>query len=151
MQTIGYYRRYMYVVLNFPFLFRSGRTSCRSPVCMYVILIDSDTLKHPFGGPSRFSILFSFSIMFKPSRNPDHEVVGAPLTWAICSQLAVIVLLLISAPCSRKARNSQPTQFIVLQRRHENNINSLESDKQRAGTNIQSEDNSGSVSQLSRI
>ena len=93
--------------------------------------------------------------MYKPSRNPDHEVVGAPLTWAICSQLAVIVLLLISASCSRKARNSQPTQFIVLQRRHENNINSLESDKQRAesgaGADIQSEDNSGSVSQLSRI
>ena len=36
------------VRLNFRFFFRSARTSCSGSVCLSVILIESDTLKHSF-------------------------------------------------------------------------------------------------------
>ena len=40
------------------FLGPPGPLEVALSVCKSVTLIDSDTLKHPFGGPSRFSILF---------------------------------------------------------------------------------------------
>ena len=68
--------------------------------------------------------------------------------------MLVIVLLLYCAPCSRKARNRQPTQFIVLQPRQTREQHQQPGERQTesvARASIQSEDNSGSVCQLSRI
>ena len=65
--------------------------------------------------------------------------------------MLVIVLLLYCAPCSRKARNRQ---FIVLQPRQTREQHQQPGERQTesvARASIQSEDNSGSVCQLSRI